>query len=38
MLMACSGHTSIRSLAKYARVSGEALLRHQAQRDPLRRP
>ena len=37
MLMARSGHTSVRSLAKYARVSDEALMRHQAQRDPLRR-
>jgi integrase/recombinase XerC/integrase/recombinase XerD len=34
MLMARSGHTSVRSLAKYARVSAEALERHQAQRDP----
>ena len=37
MLMARSGHTSIRSLAKYARVSAEALARHQAERDPARR-
>jgi integrase/recombinase XerC/integrase/recombinase XerD len=37
MLMARSGHTSVRSLAKYARVSAEALARHQAQRDPARR-
>ena len=37
MLMARSGHTSVRSLAKYARVSAEALQRHQAERDPLRR-
>jgi integrase len=37
MLMARSGHTSVRSLAKYARVSAEALERHQAQRDPARR-
>jgi integrase/recombinase XerC/integrase/recombinase XerD len=37
MLMARSGHTSARSLAKYARVSAEALQRHQAQRDPARR-
>src|SRR5208337_1238039 len=28
MLMARSGHTSVRSLAKYARVSAEALARH----------
>jgi len=37
MLMARSGHTSVRSLAKYARVSAEALARHQAERDPDRR-
>lgn len=37
MLMARSGHVSIRSLAKYARVSAEALARHQAERDPARR-
>jgi hypothetical protein len=37
MLMARSGHTSVRSLAKYARVSAEALARHQANRDPARR-
>jgi integrase/recombinase XerC/integrase/recombinase XerD len=37
MLMARSGHTSVRSLAKYARVSAEALRRHQAQTDPARR-
>jgi integrase len=37
MLMARSGHTSARSLAKYARVSAEALERHQASRDPARR-
>jgi integrase len=30
MLMARSGHTSVRSLAKYARVPAEALARHQA--------
>ena len=36
MLMARSGHTSARSLAKYARVSAEALARHQADRDPAR--
>jgi integrase/recombinase XerC/integrase/recombinase XerD len=34
MLMARSGHISVRSLAKYARVSAEALQRHQADRDP----
>ena len=37
MLMARSGHTSVRSLVKYARVSAEALARHQAVRDPARR-
>jgi hypothetical protein len=37
MLMARSGHTSVRSLAKYARVSAEALARHQAEHDPARR-
>lgn len=37
MLMARSGHTSVRSLVKYARVSAEALKRHQAQTDPARR-
>jgi integrase len=37
MLMARSGHMSVRSLAKYARVSAEALARHQAERDPARR-
>jgi integrase len=37
MLMARSGHTSVRSLAKYARVSVEALARHQAESDPASR-
>jgi hypothetical protein len=37
MLMARSGHVSVRSLAKYARVSAEALERHQAERNPARR-
>jgi integrase len=37
MLMARSGHTSVTSLVKYARVSAEALARHQAARDPARR-
>jgi integrase len=37
MLMARSGHTSVRSLAKYARVSAEALRRHPAEHDPARR-
>jgi len=33
MLMAYSGHTSVRSLGKYAKVSAEALARHQTERD-----
>ncbi|MDQ2791699.1 MAG: site-specific integrase [Actinomycetota bacterium] len=37
MLMALSGHTSVRSLAIYARVSAEALGRWQAERDPAAR-
>jgi len=37
MLMAKSGHTSVASLARYARPSAEALIRWQAQRDPARR-
>ena len=37
MLMARSGHTSVRSLVKYAKVSAEALGRYQADRDPARR-
>jgi integrase len=37
MLMARSGHTSVRSLVKYARVSAEALRAHQAATDPARR-
>jgi integrase len=37
MLMARSGHTSVRSLVRYARVSDEALLAHQAATDPARR-
>ena len=37
MLMKRSGHTSIRSLARYAQVSAEALERHQAESDPARR-
>ena len=36
-LLAYSGHTSVRSLARYARVSAEALGRWQAERDPARR-
>jgi integrase/recombinase XerC/integrase/recombinase XerD len=37
MLKARSGHASVRSLAKYARVSAEALRAHQAATDPARR-
>jgi integrase/recombinase XerC/integrase/recombinase XerD len=37
MLMARSGHTSVRSLVKYARVSAEALRAHQAATDPASR-
>ncbi len=37
MLMTKSGHTSVTSLARYARPSAEALARWQAQRDPARR-
>jgi integrase len=37
VLMARSGHVSVRSLARYARVSPEALQRHQEARDPARR-
>ncbi|MGH3809914.1 MAG: tyrosine-type recombinase/integrase [Pseudonocardiaceae bacterium] len=37
MLMALSGHTSVRSLATYARVSAEALSKWQAERDPAAR-
>jgi integrase len=36
-LLAYSGHTSVVSLARYARVSPEALSRWQQQRDPARR-
>jgi integrase len=36
-LLAYSGHTSVASLARYARVSPEALARWQQQRDPARR-
>jgi integrase/recombinase XerC/integrase/recombinase XerD len=39
MLMALSGHTSVRSLVKYTKVSAEALGRWQAETDPAaRRP
>ncbi|MFI9533657.1 tyrosine-type recombinase/integrase [Nocardia fusca] len=37
MLMALSGHTSVRSLVKYAKVSAEALGRWQAETDPAAR-
>lgn len=37
MLMALGGHTSVRSLARYAKVSAEALGRWQAERDPAAR-
>jgi integrase len=36
-LLAYSGHTSVRSLARYAQVSAEALGAWQAQRDRARR-
>ena len=36
-LLAFSGHTSVTSLARYARVSPEALARWQEARDPARR-
>ena len=37
MMMTKSGHTSIRSLGRYARPSIEALQRHEAEHDPARR-
>lgn len=37
VLMKLSGHTSVRSLAKYARVSDEGLRRYQADSDTARR-
>ncbi|MEV0712072.1 hypothetical protein [Nocardia aurea] len=37
MLMPLPGHTSVRSLAKYARPSKEALLAWQASTDPAAR-
>jgi integrase/recombinase XerC/integrase/recombinase XerD len=37
VLMKLSGHTSVRSLAKYARVSDEGLRRFQAEVDPAAR-
>jgi integrase len=36
-LLAYAGHTSVASLARYARVSPDALARWQASRDPLTR-
>jgi integrase/recombinase XerC/integrase/recombinase XerD len=36
-LLSYSGHTSVASLARYARVSPEALARWQQQRDPDQR-
>jgi Site-specific recombinase XerD len=36
-LLSYSGHTSVASLARYARVSPDALARWQAKRDPNRR-
>ncbi|HXA59888.1 MAG TPA: hypothetical protein VNW94_12055 [Streptosporangiaceae bacterium] len=37
LLMAYSGHTSVASLARYTRVSPEALQAWQQERDPARR-
>ncbi|MFD4407884.1 hypothetical protein ACFWPH_34515 [Nocardia sp. NPDC058499] len=37
VLMKLSGHTSVRSLVKYARVSDEGLRRYQADSDPAAR-
>jgi integrase len=37
MLMAMSGHRSVRSLARYARPSAEALQRHREAKDPAKR-
>jgi hypothetical protein len=37
VLMKLSGHTSVRSLAKYVRVSDEGLLNSQADTDPAAR-
>ncbi len=37
MMLALSGHTSARSLVRYARVSPDALAAWQAERDPARR-
>ena len=37
MLMTKSGHTSVASLARYARPSAQALARWQEKNDPARR-
>ena len=37
MLMKLSGHTSVRSLAKYARISDEGFVKWQAESDPAAR-
>jgi integrase/recombinase XerC/integrase/recombinase XerD len=37
MFMAKSGHTSVATLARYARPSAEALQQWQEQNDPARR-
>ncbi len=37
VLMKLSGHTSVRSLAKYARVPDEGILKFQADTDPAAR-
>ncbi|WP_344975654.1 tyrosine-type recombinase/integrase [Salinactinospora qingdaonensis] len=37
VLLSYSGHTSVASLARYARVSAEALAAWQSQRDPATR-
>lgn len=37
ILMKLSGHTSVRSLAKYARISDEGLVKWQAENDPAAR-
>jgi len=38
MLKAISGHSSLRSLEKYARISRAALLKCRAETDPARSP
>ncbi|WP_281179822.1 tyrosine-type recombinase/integrase [Nocardia grenadensis] len=37
VLMKLSGHTSIRSLVRYARISDDGLRRYQADSDPVAR-